>query len=150
MESISILYSTTTNARVISMVLNLLLGDLPQLLRMPFFQMALVGGCLISLICSTMGLFIVLRKESMIGDSVVHTAFGGIALGLLLGTDPIFTAMIISILSFLGISYMRSKGIVESDSAMAVMLAGEFSLGQSSALQADLMLLLWTIFSVPY
>ena len=111
------------------MVLDLFLGDLPQLLRMPFFQMALIGGCLISLICSTMGFFIVLRKESMIGDSVAHTAFGGIALGLLIGTDPIFTAMIISILSLLGISYMRSKGIAESDSAMAIMLAGGFSLG---------------------
>ncbi len=114
---------------VISVTLDILLGDLPLLMRMPFFQMALLGGCLISLICSTMGLFIVLRKESMIGDSVAHTAFGGIALGLLLGTDPIFTAMIVSILALLGISYMRSKGIAQSDSAMAIMLAGGFSMG---------------------
>ncbi len=111
------------------MVFDILLGDLPHLLRMPFFQMALIGGCLISLICSIMGLFIVLRQESMIGDSVAHTAFGGIALGLLIGVDPILTAMVVSIFSLLAISYMRSKGIAQSDSAMAIMLAGGFSLG---------------------
>ncbi|AEH61304.1 ABC-3 protein [Methanosalsum zhilinae DSM 4017] len=111
------------------MVFDIFLGDLPHLLRMPFFQMALIGGCLISLICSIMGLFIVLRQESMIGDSVAHTAFGGIALGLLIGIDPILTAMVISIFSLLAISYMRSKGIAQSDSAMAIMLAGGFSLG---------------------
>ncbi|MCS3923356.1 metal ABC transporter permease [Methanosalsum natronophilum] len=111
------------------MVFEPLLGDLPQLLRMPFFQMALIGGCLVSIICSIMGLFLVLRQESMIGDSVAHTAFGGIALGLLLGIDPILTAMVISVLALLAISYMRSKGIAQSDSAMAIMLAGGFSLG---------------------
>ena len=62
-----------------------LLGDLQILLGMPFFQMALLGGCLATFVCSIMGLFIVLRKESMIGDSAAHTSFGGVAIGLLLG-----------------------------------------------------------------
>lgn len=111
------------------MGLESVLGDLPELLSMPFFQMALAGGGLIALICSTIGLFIVLRREAMIGDSVAHTAFGGIALGLLLGIDPILTAILVSTLAILGISYMRAKGVAQSDSAMAVMLAAGFSLG---------------------
>jgi len=106
-----------------------LFGNISDLLSMPFFQMALIGGALTALICSTMGIFIVLRKEAMIGDSVAHTAFGGIALGLLLGIDPMLTALLISILAILGISYMKKKGIAQSDTAMAVMLAMGFSLG---------------------
>jgi zinc transport system permease protein len=111
------------------MALDSIFGDLPELLAMPFFQMALLGGCIIALICSTLGVFIVLRKEAMIGDSVAHTAFGGIALGLLLGIEPLLTALLVSTLAILGIAYMREKGVAHSDSAMAVMLAAGFSMG---------------------
>jgi zinc transport system permease protein len=65
----------------------------------------------------------------MISDGIAHTAFGGVALGLLLGINPLFTALIISILAVLGISYMRKKGLAKSDSAIAVMLALGFSTG---------------------
>lgn len=106
-----------------------LLGDLQVLLDMPFFQMALLGGCLATFVCATMGLFIVLRKESMIGDSASHTAFGGVAIGLLLGIDPIPCALLISTLAILGMAYLKKKGIAQSDAAMAVMLATGFSIG---------------------
>lgn len=76
-----------------------------------------------------MGVFLILRKEAMIGDGVAHTAFGGIALGLLLGISPILTALGVSILAVVGIHYMRAKGLATSDSAIAVMLATGFSGG---------------------
>lgn len=106
-----------------------LLGTLQGLLGMPFFQMALVGGCLVTLVCAIIGLFVVLRRESMIGDSAAHISFGGIAVGLLLGFDPILVALLFSIVAILGMSYLKKKGIAQSDSAMAVMLAIGFSLG---------------------
>ncbi len=106
-----------------------LLGDLQILLGMPFFQMALLGGCLATFVCAIMGLFIVLRKESMIGDSAAHTSFGGVAIGLLLGLDPILFALVLSTLAILGMSYMKKKGIAQSDAAMAVMLATGFAIG---------------------
>jgi zinc transport system permease protein len=99
------------------------------MLSLPFFQKALIGGALVAVICAAIGLFIILRKESMIGDSVGHTAFGGIAIGLLFGIEPILTAMLVSTFAILAISYMRSKGIAQSDSAMAVMMAAGFAIG---------------------
>lgn len=81
------------------------------------------------MICAALGLFIILRKESMIGDSVGHTAFGGIAIGLLAGIEPILTALVVSVLAILAITYIRSKGIAQSDAAMAVMMAMGFALG---------------------
>jgi zinc transport system permease protein len=94
-----------------------------------FFQNAILGGTITALACAWVGLFLILRKEAMIGDGIAHTAFGGIALGLLLGINPILTALLVSVLAVLGISYMRRRGLAQSDSAIAVMLALGFSTG---------------------
>jgi zinc transport system permease protein len=100
-----------------------------RFLEFHFFQNALLGGTIAALACAWVGLFLILRKEAMIGDGIAHTAFGGIALGLLLGINPILTALLVSILAVLAISYMRRMGLAQSDSAIAVMLALGFSTG---------------------
>ncbi|MCW4030610.1 MAG: metal ABC transporter permease [Candidatus Bathyarchaeota archaeon] len=94
-----------------------------------FFQNALLGGTIAAVACGLVGLFLVLKKESMVGDGISHTAFGGVAIGLLFGINPLFTALIVSILAVFAISYMRQKKIAASDSAIAVMLALGFSTG---------------------
>jgi len=94
-----------------------------------FVQNALIGGCIAAVACAVIGLFLILKKEAMIGDGLSHTAFGGIALGLFLGINPLLTALVVCILAVFGISYMRRKGIAPSDSAIAVMLAIGFSTG---------------------
>jgi zinc transport system permease protein len=104
-------------------------GDMYLLLGMSFFQRALIGGCVISMICAVIGLFVVLRKESMIGDSAAHISFGGIAVGLLLGIEPLLVAVIMSIAAVFGMNYMKKKKIAQADSAMAVMMALGFSVG---------------------
>jgi zinc transport system permease protein len=100
-----------------------------QLLGYKFFQNALIGGGLAALACALIGLFIILRKESMIGDGVAHLSFGGIALGLFLGVNPLLTALVTAVVGVLAISYMRKHGLAQSDSAIAVMLAVGFSTG---------------------
>jgi zinc transport system permease protein len=100
-----------------------------DLLGYRFFQNALLGGVIAAAACAAVGLFLILKKEAMIGDGISHTAFGGIALGLLLGINPLLTALTVSVLAVLGISYMRRKNVAPSDSAIAVMLALGFSFG---------------------
>jgi len=94
-----------------------------------FFQNALIGGIIAAVACGLVGLFLILKKEAMIGDGLSHTAFGGIALGLLLGIDPLLAALGVSVLAVFAISYMRRKKIATSDSAIAVMMALGFSTG---------------------
>ncbi|MCP8311447.1 MAG: metal ABC transporter permease [Candidatus Methylarchaceae archaeon HK02M1] len=108
---------------------NSTLFDILGLLGYQFFQYALLGGVIVALACAWVGLFLILRKEAMVGDGIAHTAFGGIALGLFLNINPLLTALLISTLAVLGISYMRRKGLAQSDSAIAVMLALGFSTG---------------------
>ncbi|MEM0493000.1 MAG: metal ABC transporter permease [Candidatus Thermoplasmatota archaeon] len=105
------------------------LPDILSLFEYQFFQYAILGGVISSLAVSITGLFLILKREAMIGDGIAHVAFGGVALGLLLGVNPLITALIISILAVLGVSYMRRKGIARSDSAIALMLALGFSTG---------------------
>jgi zinc transport system permease protein len=100
-----------------------------DLLGYRFFQNALLGGVIAAAACAAVGLFLILKKEAMIGDGIAHTAFGGIALGLLLGVNPLLAALGVSVLAVFGISYMRRKGVAPSDSAIAVMLALGFSVG---------------------
>ncbi|TRO48122.1 metal ABC transporter permease [Candidatus Bathyarchaeota archaeon] len=100
-----------------------------DLIGYKFFQNALIGGVITAAACAAVGLFLILKKEAMIGDGIAHTAFGGIALGLLLEINPLLTALAVSVLSVFGISYMRRKNVAPSDSAIAVMLALGFSFG---------------------
>ncbi len=106
-----------------------LLPDLLKLLGYQFFQYALIGGVLATLACASIGLFLILRKEAMIVDGIAHTAFGGIAIGVFFSINPILPALLISSIAVLSISYMKKKGLAQSDSAIAVMLALGFSTG---------------------
>jgi len=103
--------------------------NLLDLFGYQFFQNAVIGGIIAAVACGLVGLFLILKKEVMIGDGLSHTAFGGIALGLLLGVNPLLTALGVSVLAVFGISYMRRKKLATSDSAIAVMLALGFSTG---------------------
>jgi zinc transport system permease protein len=104
-------------------------ANLLNLFSYQFFQYALIGGVIAGVTCALVGLFLILKKEAMIGDGLSHTAFGGIALGLLLGINPLLSALGVSVLAVFAISYMRRKKLATSDSAIAVMLALGFSTG---------------------
>lgn len=53
--------------------------DLAEILSYGFLQRALVGGSLIAVLCSTLGIFLVLRRFSLIGDGLAHVTFGSVA-----------------------------------------------------------------------
>ncbi len=99
------------------------------LLDYQFFQFALIGGILVAICCAWVGLFLILRKQSMLTDGVAHSVFGGIALGLFTGIDPLWTSLGTAICTVTVISYLRRKGLAQSDSAIAVMMALGFSGG---------------------
>ena len=104
-------------------------SDIPSLFGYQFMQYALVGGVLAAATCAAIGLFMLLRREALIGEGIAHVSFGGIALGLFIGVYPIYTALLLSILATLSITWLRRKGIANSDAAIGIVVAFGLSLG---------------------
>ena len=84
---------------------------------------ALVSGIIISILCSAVGLFLVLRRYSLFGDALAHSAFGGVAFGLFIGVYPLWIACIVAILSALGLTKVRQKFDISSDAIVAILFA---------------------------
>lgn len=92
-------------------------------------QRAIISGIAIALLCSVIGLFLVLRRYSLFGDAVAHSSFGGIAAGLLAGIYPLWTAYIVSIISALVITRIRQKFDISGDAAVAILLSSGIAVG---------------------
>jgi zinc transport system permease protein len=92
-------------------------------------QHALISGAAISLVCSIVGLFLVLRRHSLFGDAMSHVAFGGIAIGLFTKVYPIWMAFIVSVLAAIGITKLREYTKIPADSAVALLLSSGLAVG---------------------
>jgi zinc transport system permease protein len=100
-----------------------------EILQFGFMQHALISGAAISLVCSVVGLFLVLRRHSLFGDAMSHVAFGGIAIGLFTKVYPIWTAFIVSVLAAIGITKLREFTKIPADSAVALLLSSGLAVG---------------------
>jgi len=100
-----------------------------EILSYGFMQRALVSGVAIALMCSVVGLFLVLRRHSLFGDALAHSAFGGIAAGLFLGIYPIWTAFVVCILSALGLTKIRQRFQISGDAMVAILLSSGLAMG---------------------
>lgn len=85
-----------------------------------FIQRALLAGCFIGILCSTLGVFLVLRRLSLIGDGLAHVTFGSVAVGLLLRLEPMYAAVPLVLLSSLGILRLVEKARVYGDTAIGI------------------------------
>ncbi|HXV66696.1 MAG TPA: metal ABC transporter permease [Nitrosopumilaceae archaeon] len=92
-------------------------------------QRALISGIAIALLCSVVGLFLVLRRYSLFGDAVAHSSFGGIALGLLIGIYPMWTAYIISLASAFVITRIKQKFDISGEASVAILLSSGIAIG---------------------
>jgi zinc transport system permease protein len=83
--------------------------DFISVLQFGFVQRAFLGGCVIAVLCSVLGLFLVLRKMSLIGDGLSHVSFGAVALGLLANLAPLYAALPLVVLASLAILKLTEK-----------------------------------------
>lgn len=100
-----------------------------EILGYGFMHRALVSGAAIAVLCSVVGLFLVLRRYSLFGDAIAHSSFGGIALGLLAGVYPLWTAYGVSIASALIITKVKDKFNISGDASIAVLLSSGIAAG---------------------
>ncbi len=88
-----------------------------------FMIRALSVGLMISLIAPLMGQTLVLRRLSMVSDAVAHATLAGIAIGMLIGVDPIISAMMTSILGILFIDILRKRLPDYAEVSVSILMA---------------------------
>ena len=91
-----------------------------ELLDYTFFQHALVGSLLASIVCGLMGTYIVTRRLVFISGGLTHASFGGIGIGLYAGAPPLLTAAAFAVLSAFGVEWLSKRKDMREDSAIAV------------------------------
>lgn len=94
--------------------------DILELLDYAFFRNALLGSLFASIACGIIGTYIVSRRLVFISGGITHASFGGLGVGFYFGINPIFSAMVFSVLSAFGIQWLSKKQGVREDSAIAV------------------------------
>lgn len=100
-----------------------------EVLELGFMQRALIAGVAIAITTSVIGLFLVLRRNSLFGDALSHVAFGGIAVGLVANVYPLWTGVAFSVLGALGITKLRRSAKIPADATVAILLAFGLALG---------------------
>ena len=89
-------------------------------LQYSFIQKAFFAGSFVAIVCSTLGLFLVLRKMSLIGDGLSHVSFGAIALGLFLGIYPFYVAIPVVMIASILILKISEKIKAYGDAAIGI------------------------------
>lgn len=94
-----------------------------------FLQRALLAGIFVAIACALLGVFLILRREAMIGHGLAHVTFAGVALGLFLKVMPLVAALIVAVLAALGIMKLKEKAGLYGDTAIAIFSSAGFALG---------------------
>ena len=85
-----------------------------------YMQLALLGGLVVGATAPLIGVFLVQRRMSLLGDGIGHVAFAGVAAGLVLGVSPVWTALAAAVLGAVGVEWFHQRGRASGDLALAV------------------------------
>jgi ABC-type Mn2+/Zn2+ transport system permease subunit len=100
-----------------------------DILNLQFMQNAFLAGILLSLVLAVVSFFVVLRRLSFIGVGVAHSAFGGVALGALLGISPTIAAIGFAVIVSNAIGYIGRQGHLSTDTAIGIFFSLAMALG---------------------
>jgi zinc transport system permease protein len=95
-----------------------------DLLAYDFMLRALAGALIIGLAAPSLGVYLVQRRLSLIGDGIGHVALTGVGVGLLLDRSPVLTAVLVSALGAVGVELVRQRGRTSGDLALALLFYG--------------------------
>ena len=106
-----------------------------EMLSQPFMQRALIAGACMATVTPLVGSFLVHRQMSLIGDTLAHTAFAGVAIGIFVNSvsalevSPYLTALVVAVIAAFLIQMISEYTDAYGDVSMAIVLSGGFALG---------------------
>jgi zinc transport system permease protein len=95
-----------------------------EIFTYPFMQRALIAALFTGLAAPVVGTYLVQRRLALMGDGIGHVAVTGVALGLLTGASPTWTAVVVAILGAVLIEVIRERGHTNGDVALALLFYG--------------------------
>lgn len=101
----------------------------------PFLQRGLSTGLFIGVAGPLIGAYLVNRQMALIGEALAHTAFTGVAIGLVIGSTveqanvPLLTAIVVAAIAAIGLQYLANHTDAYGDVPIAILLVGSFALG---------------------
>ncbi len=93
-----------------------------------FIVRGLIAGIIIAIVAPVVGIFLVLRRYSLIADTLSHVSLAGIAIGFLLNMNPLLTATASTIIASTFIESLRNSKKLYGESALALFLSGSLAL----------------------
>ena len=106
-----------------------LLEQLKLYFSYDFVKFAFIAGVLISLCAGLLGVVLVLKRYSMIGDGLSHVAFGAMAVAAVLGFAPMTVALPVTVAVAVLLLLAGEKQLIKGDSAIAMLSAGSLAVG---------------------
>lgn len=98
-------------------------------LQFSFITRALIASVLVGIICPILGTYVILRGMAFFGDALAHTILPGVVIAFLLDWPLAVGALIVGILTALGIGFLTDKGELKEDTAIGIIFVGMFALG---------------------
>src|SRR3954468_14090702 len=100
------------------------MSDFVELLGLPFMQRAVIAAVFTGLAAPAVGTYLVQRRLALMGDGIGHVAVTGVALGLLTGASPTWTAVGVAVIGAVVIEVIRERGHANGDVALALLFYG--------------------------
>ena len=98
-------------------------------LQYSFIVRALLAAVVVGIVGSVLGTYVILRGMAFFGDALAHTILPGVVIAFLFGWPLAVGALVMGVLTALGIGALSSQGMVKEDTAIGVIFAGAFALG---------------------
>lgn len=98
-------------------------------LQFTFMVRGLLASVVVGVVCSVLGTYVVLRGMAFFGDALAHAILPGVVIAFLLGWPLAIGALIVGVLTAIGIGALSSQGVIKEDTAIGVIFAGAFALG---------------------
>lgn len=92
-------------------------------------QRALLAGVILALLLAFLGVFATLKRMSFLGDGLAHASLAGVALGILVGVNPLWVALLVSVLAVIAIYFLERKTNISSDAIIGLIFTSGMALG---------------------